>query len=381
MRTAADLFRGTGSGPCGLYLHVPFCRGKCPYCSFYSRPLTARALDEYLTGVERELGILASRYSGKLQTVYIGGGTPSALPIDAWRRLFAGLEWLKRESSAEFTAEANPESLTDELIGLWQDHGVNRVSLGVQSLDDRILSGLSRHHSAVQALERTAQCVRLGFRVSCDVMFGLPGQTLRNFAETVKRLVSTGVRHLSLYQLSIEPGSYWWAHRPKELGGGYASYRWAQWYLPRQGFRQYEIASFAGPGEESRHNQLYWTRANVLPAGPSAWGYWEGCRTCGEPTVGRWAADLAAGRLPLAGWEELKGGRAASEAVILGTRMAQGIDLASWESQFGRRARGELERRLSLLPPDCFAVRAGRLSLTPKGMRLGNALWSELLEL
>ncbi|MCL2684755.1 MAG: radical SAM family heme chaperone HemW, partial [Synergistaceae bacterium] len=263
-------------------MHVPFCETKCPYCAFASSPMNNSATNggdagRYIDAVGREL---ASRVGGiqTFDTLYIGGGTPSILPIYAWETLLDLLgRYLNFARDAEITVEANPGSLEKNRTALWKDYGVNRVSVGVQSLNDDRLNFLGRIHDSRQAAEAIKLCLSAGFLVSLDMMFGLPGETLRDWMVDLREAIRLGPHHISLYQLSIENGTPF-AERNFSLPEGYAQYRYAQWRLAQTGYAQYEVASFARPQMESRHNMNYWTGGDYIGIGPAAWSYLDGVR-------------------------------------------------------------------------------------------------------
>lgn len=371
------------NNPFSLYVHVPFCRSKCPYCAFYSfRPRTGQ-IELWTDCAVKELAALPRRLSfvPRLRTIYIGGGTPSCLPRASLEALFSALAALPRTENCEFTIEANPDSLDAETLALWSAHGVTRVSIGVQSLDDRELKLLARPHTAAQALAALDLCLNKGFRVSADLMFALPGQTLRVWHRSMSAVVRAGVTHISVYQLTIEQDSFWGTRPPAGLPDGYPFYRWAQYYLPKKGLKQYEIASFCRAGHESLHNLAYWRRQNVLAVGPGAWGFLDGERFANYKSLDRWAEAVERGESPVEYRERKTGAAAASEAAILALRTAEGVDLDDFARRHGPSLRDELMRRLRDLPQEYLSWSGGRAALSPRGMRIGNAIWTELLDL
>ncbi|MDR2175735.1 MAG: coproporphyrinogen III oxidase family protein [Synergistaceae bacterium] len=378
-----------------LYLHVPFCLSKCGYCSFYSRPLAgcAAAPEAWLAALSREAGRLSAVWGGPIPlcTAYVGGGTPSVLSVGLWRRLNRILEGAFDFSGlAECTVEANPCSLTDGHLALWRGSFVTRVSLGVQSLRNEELSWLGRRHDAETALAALGRALSYGFDVSADLMFGLPSsrfpfQTLRTWHDSLRRVLASGVGHVSAYQLTPEPGTPLGKSNPS-LPDGYSPYRFAQWYLPRKGLEQYEIASFARPGRECRHNLAYWRQENVLALGPAAWGYLvggrggAGFRYRNAPTLEEYGA-AAGARLPVAGAERLEGRAKGIEAAVLGLRTKWGIDTEAFTARFGETLTGAVLEVLRGMPPRLVRFEDGRASLTPAGMRVANPIWAEIADL
>lgn len=366
-----------------LYVHIPFCLRKCPYCSFYSLPLRRGEEERYLSLLEREiLSVFPSLGpQARADTIYIGGGTPTVLTIDQWERLLAHMKrHVPMSAAPEFTVEANPESLTAEVLALWKNWGVTRVSLGVQSFSDGELRFLHRPHSADKARWALSAASNTGFSTSADFIFGLAGQTLRSWTSSLSEAVDRGAVHLSLYQLSLEEGCFWHRRPPDGLPDGYPFYRWSQWYLPRRGFEQYEIASFSRPGASCRHNVAYWTGAPVVGLGAGAWGCVEGERYRNAQSVEEYERLLGAGERERLHWEPLPPDRRAREAAVLLLRTADGIDCGSFASRYGDEVLGDILATLSRdVPGDCLAWRNGGVALSPRGMRVGNAIWSLII--
>ena len=269
-----------------LYLHIPFCRAKCLYCDFDSRALTGCALEEaigaYCEGLSAQVD--AHGNAGELsevETVYVGGGTPSLLG----GRL-VGLVDLVRSycEPVEFTCEANPESFTLDLAQALRAAGVTRISLGVQSLNASELKAIGRIHSAEQAMLAVAQAKAAGFSTSCDVMCGLPGQTLDTFAETLRSLVTLNPDHVSVYPLQLEEGTP--LARMEEAGEMEVPDEdfqaqcmdLAAEVLEEAGYERYEVASYAKPGHRCRHNIAYWTGKPYLGLGRSAASMFDVCK-------------------------------------------------------------------------------------------------------
>jgi oxygen-independent coproporphyrinogen-3 oxidase len=317
----------------------------------------------------------------------VGGGTPSSLSPGLWKRLLRILEGAFDFSGLEeATVEANPCSLTDGHLALWRCSFVTRVSLGVQSLRDEELSWLGRRHSATMALAALDRALAYGFDVSADLIFGLPSlefpfQTLRTWRDSLRRVLASGAAHVSAYQLTLEPDTPLGKIVPS-LPDGYSFYRFAQWYLPRKGLEQYEIASFARPGKECRHNLAYWRQENVLALGPAAWGYLDrgedGFRYRNVPTLEEYERAAASGaRLFIAGAERLAGRERGIEAAVLALRTKWGIDADAFAARFGQGLTDTVLEVLRGIPPRLARFENGRARLTPAGMRVGNAIWSE----
>ena len=366
-----------------LYVHVPFCVSKCGYCSFYSRSFDEVSVEIWLDGVSCEANRLSELWGEKirLRTIYVGGGTPSVLPVSTWKRLFYILDKNFDFSGViEFTVEANPCSMTEGHLSLWSDSRVTRVSLGVQSLNGDELSWLGRRHDGKTALTALEKIIFSGFDASADLIFGLPSQTLSTWRDSLRSVLSAGASHISTYQLALEPDAPLGRDNPL-LPDGYPFYRFAQWYLERKGLAQYEIASFAYPGKECRHNLAYWRQENVVAIGPSAWGYLSGFRYRyrNARTLEEYAA-LAKEGFPIVEVERLEERSSGVEAAILALRTRLGIDVASFAAQFGERLASDVLGALKKVPHHLVRFENEQVSLTSAGMRVGNAIWAELLE-
>ena len=370
------------AAPSSLYIHVPFCERKCNYCAFESAvPDSVKDIWLWLEMLAAEMKL---RCAGggpiKLKTCYIGGGTPTMLLTAHWKLLIRLLEnYFDFDKNAEVTIEANPNSLRADQLAEWREWRVTRVSIGVQSFDDAELEQMGRLHTAGQAHDAISASLASGFSVSADFMFGLPGQSFQNWGRTLKGAARCGLHHISLYQLSIEPGTPWAGIAPESLGDGYAAYRYAQWYLPKKGYAQYEVANFAQPGKESRHNINYWREGPYLGLGPGAAGYIDGVRYKNHGTFAEWQAALEAGSLPEASSERLTADARAGEAAMLGLRMTSGINAKAYAAEYGAQALSALEEKLAQFPKDLYAQSDGRIFLTPKGMRVANRIWQELV--
>lgn len=368
-------------GRLSLYVHVPFCERKCNYCAFESHVPAGGDTGLWLELLEKELLWWGSRIGKvKLSTCYIGGGTPTVLNGGQWTKLCALLDrFFDFSASAETTVEANPNSLLAEHLLTWRDWRVTRVSIGVQSFDETELSMLGRLHSARQAHSAISASLASGFSVNADFMFGLPYQTLHNWGRTLREAVHSGIDHISLYQLSLEPNTPWADLDESLLPDGYAQYRWAQWYLPRKGFAQYEIANFAKRGHESAHNLNYWQEGEYLGIGPGASGYLGGWRYKNTGDFKGYAAKLNAGVMPVAGGERLAEKKRGREAAVLALRTAGGINAGQYENEYGSAALTEIIKILRELPAGLIEIANERIALTRKGMRVANRIWAELI--
>ncbi|MDI9370157.1 MAG: radical SAM family heme chaperone HemW [Synergistaceae bacterium] len=375
----------SGGEDFSIYLHIPFCAAKCPYCSFYSFVPSEGEVESYCSLLAREIDFYGELLKGggvRAATFYFGGGTPTLLAPDRWRGLLTRLgELIPQSEGMEISVEANPDSLLEEHLSAWREHGVTRVSVGVQSLSDDELVLLERLHDSKKAEHAVRMCVDEGFSVSADLIFGLPGQSLRSFAKSVEGVVSLGVDHLSLYQLTVDEGCRWSEQREPGPADGYGFYRWAQWRMPKYGFSQYEIASFARPGRECRHNMAYWTNGQVLALGAGAWGCADGLRYRNERTAAGYAAAIVATGNAVSAMEPLDAEGRAREAAILLLRTSRGIVYDEFISRHGEDSLAEILAVLRQeVPPECLIQGESSLTLSPRGMRVANAIWRLIVQ-
>ena len=363
----------------GLYCHVPFCHGKCPYCDFYSLPDGAARMDAYVEAVLRALAPWRERLRGReLATVYFGGGTPSLLgarrlgPIlDAVREGFA------LSPGAEVTLEANPTQVDRDFFKEVRQAGFNRLSMGLQSADPAELRLLGRAHSREDAAQAVEDARAAGFaNISLDLMLGLPGGSWETLKRSISFAASLGAEHLSSYILKVEPGTPF-AARGVQLPDDEETSR--QYLLlveelDRLGYAQYEISNFARPGRESRHNLLYWRGEEYLGFGPGAHSFFEGRRFY-------YPRDLKAflqGDPPV---EDGPGGDF-GEFAMLNLRLARGLRREDCLARFGPEGGALFEKVLENArrwPSRLLRREEGSLSFTPEGFLVSNALLVRLL--
>ena len=360
----------------GLYIHVPFCKTKCPYCDFYSIT-DAGPATRWSEGLEREMEIYGRLFSG-FDSVYIGGGTPSVLDAQAIIRLMASVRdrW-SLGPGAEVTLEANPDDVTEEKLHSYRSAGINRLSIGVQSFDDGELAFLGRRHTA-EGAEKALGLVRsCGFdNFGIDLMYGLKGQTRKKWLENLERALAFGPVHLSCYQLTLEGATPF--SRLREQGtlkpvteeAGRRLFLDTPRFLAERGFIHYEISNFAkGPEHMSRHNRKYWSHTPYLGLGPGAHSFLGGRRWWNPRSVEQYCASLEAGLTPVEGSEELSPDQVRLERVYFGFRTREGLDAADLSpGSLASKAFEDL-KRLRLVK-----VRGARVIPTTKGFLLADRL-------
>jgi oxygen-independent coproporphyrinogen-3 oxidase len=326
--------------PFGLYLHLPFCVRKCPYCDFASEPLDdaggSPAARRYLDALALELDLRAATdefRAASVPTVYLGGGTPTVLPPECLAEIMARIEQrFALSPEAEITVEANPGTVDQQKVADLLAAGVNRVSLGVQSFSDAVLRALGRIHNAAEAeaavqAARAAGCADLNL----DLIYGVPNQSLEEWRDTLQRALDLQPEHIATYALSVEPGTPLAADI--ETGRLPAPdddlsadmYAAAGELLCGAGYSHYEISNFARPSRESQHNRRYWPNAEYLGLGASAHSYRGGLRWNNLPSQGVYTVWLERGRVPVARAEALSQRQLLGETLMLGLRRAEGV--------------------------------------------------------
>ena len=370
----------------GVYLHVPFCTKKCYFCSFNTAPMDDAAMRRYLDALHREIDIVAdSPWASRvrLDTIFFGGGTPSLL---GGPELTAILERLRARfvvaADAEVTVESNPESLDGPKLAQYRAAGVNRISLGVQAMDDAILPAIGRLHDATAARTAFDACRAAGFdHVSVDLMYGLPGLDLDGWTRAIRAVLDWEPDHLSAYGLTLDEGSLWGATGVSGLPpeDTVVSQYWA---LAREaaarGFEHYEVSNYARPGHRSRHNQIYWRRGEYLALGPGACGFVGEVRYANVKPVSRYASLLEAGALPIDTSERLTTAQALAERLFLGLRTADGVPREALEARAATTP--ALRRRIDAWRADGLLEADGnRVRLTERGFLLSDALFVELI--
>ncbi len=382
------LTKSNNKTPLGIYVHVPFCRSKCQYCDFYSLSIKDdKLMDGYLSATVahiKETGALAPAY--KVDTIYFGGGTPSFFGAEGMATILTAIRRnFDVDVNAEITFEANPDSVSDNLLRRLHAEGFNRVSLGIQNDDDEVLRKLGRPHTYGQAVAAYHRIRKAGFRnVSVDLMYGLPGQTLRAWQTTLENVLSLNPEHISCYGLKVEEGTPLYDYKD------YAKlpdddtqadmYLSAVEILKNYGFRQYEISNFARKGLYSKHNMKYWTGGEYLGFGPSASSDFAGKRFTLCRSVQDYVAGVKQKGVIIDDVQEIPTRERAGEHLMLRLRTITGINAEEYERKFllpfaPIQDVMERNRRLGY----ALQTEDGRWHLTPKGFLISNTILTDLL--
>ncbi|GFG75358.1 radical SAM family heme chaperone HemW [Mycobacterium botniense] len=376
--------RLTPGRPFGIYVHVPFCATRCGYCDFNTytpAELGGVDLDAWLVALQRELELAAARLGGPtVHTVFVGGGTPSVLGAQRLGAVLAAVRaCFTLVPDAEVTTEANPESTSPQLFAALRSTGYTRISLGMQSVAPRVLATLDRAHSPGRALDAAREARAAGFdHVNLDLIYGTPGETDEELRCSVDAAVGTGVDHLSAYALTVENGTA----LARRVRSGELTvpdddvlalrYELVDARLSAAGFHWYEVSNWCRPGGQCRHNLGYWDGGQWWGAGPGAHGYAGAIRWWNVKNPRTYAQLLAAGELPVAGFERLGAGELHTEDVLLGIRLRRGLALARLTEPERQRARVAIADGLLIAEGD-------RLVLTDRGRLLADAVVRSLL--
>jgi oxygen-independent coproporphyrinogen-3 oxidase len=383
--TAAEAAAGCRA----LYVHVPFCATKCSYCDFYSLPGGRRGREpaEYLDALDRELAARAPEGFAP-ETIFVGGGTPTILEPDELRRLGAIVRSRCDLSRVrEWTVEANPGTLDGARIDALLSCGVDRVSMGVQSFDDRVLRSVGRIHDAATARRAVADLRAAGVpRISVDLLFAVPGQGADVFARDLDEAVALGTGHLSCYALLYEEGTTMLARERRGLVRREPEDLEREMLLSGRrrlreaGFRAYEISNFARPGQECLHNLVYWRNGPYLGVGVAAASYLGGERSSNVRDLRAWLDGVAAGRSPVVEKERLDARGVLGETVMLGLRLDEGVrwdDLAARTGLDARSLYAPITERLAAA--GLVAADADGFVLTEEGVPVADGVIGEFL--
>ena len=368
--------------PAGIYVHLPYCRSRCGYCAFVVTT-DESSRGEYLDALKREAALVAedaARQKVPFDSLYLGGGTPSLVPEAELTALVVDLRRrFALEPDSEITLEANPEDVGTNSVAAWKRAGVNRVSIGVQSLEDRELAAVGRRHDAARAREAVTELGSFGLSISADLILGLPEQTRATFRASVNWIASSGVDHVSIYLLEAEKSRVIEedrrGHPERYLTDDEQAEAWleAGALLAGRGFAHYEISNWARPGREARHNVKYWNRTPTLGLGVSAHEFWGDRRRANVSAIPHYVAALSKGRRPIALDRPIGEGEAARERVMLGLRLSRGVEAREIEAWIAREGDPLLsDDYAAWLDAAVLEKENGRVRFTERGFLVSN---------
>lgn len=370
------------------YVHIPFCEHICYYCDFNKVFLEGQPVDEYIEALLKEAHLSLIKNPVKnMETLYVGGGTPTSLNASQLDRLLSGLREILPYNEGEFTVEANPGDLSGEKLDVMKNYGVNRLSMGVQTFDDRLLKKIGRKHTAKDVYDTVRLLEEKDFsNVTIDLIYALPGQSLESFRDTVERALALDLPHYALYSLILENQTMFmnWVRRGKmqlpeqELE--------AQMYaetieaMEKAGRMQYEISNFAKPGFESQHNLVYWNNQNYFGLGAGASGYLENRRYKNRGPIQHYMKALTDNQLPILEEERLSQKEQIEEEMFLGLRKISGVDKTVFESRFDQKLTDVYSDVIEKLKQQkLIAETDSRVRLTKTGLFRGNDVFEKFL--
>lgn len=371
----------------GLYIHIPFCRSRCAYCGFYSIGMMPE--DRFVDALIKEMEMRAPSYRDRIcDTLYLGGGTPSSLSEEQLRRIMEGVRKnFHMADDTEITMEMNPCDMTESYLKNAKALGINRVSVGVQSHDDRLLKAIGRIHRAKEAEDAVKRAYRIGLKnISIDLMYELPDQSVEDFRKSLLWAVHLPINHISVYSLILEEGTRFKQladrgilSRPTEEES-WAMYQDMCRILPQYGLERYEISSFARKGYRSRHNGKYWALDDYLGMGPAAASRIGHKRFEVTTGVRMYEKELLSGNLPPEEVEELSMKDEMEEYCFLHLRRKEGIPLEDFRKRYGKDITFWFEKPVTMLKEKkLLKEEKGRLFLTYHGAALGNFVFEQFL--
>lgn len=366
-----------GKPPFGLYIHVPFCDGKCPYCDFYSMRGSEARMEEYTNSIIDRIKYYKNHLNRRADTLYFGGGTPNLL---GERRLVSVIAAARENfglENAEITAEVNPTEDLNGFLEAVHTAGVNRLSIGLQSANEEELRLLGRRHTAAQAKQAVRSAQQAGFaNISLDLMLAVPNQTEESLLRSIEFCAQSGVQHISAYLLKIEPHTAYYINREQlcvpnddEAGG---LYLFACEELEKRGFRQYEISNFSKPGYQGKHNLKYWYCEEYLGLGPAAHSFMDGKRFYYDRNI----------REFIRGCDSVPDGEGGGfeEYAMLAMRLAEGLTEQGCRERFGHGIPPRMMQEAGRYEKGGLTVLTGDgFRFTPKGFLVSNTLIAELL--
>ena len=371
------------------YIHIPFCEHICYYCDFNKVFLEGQPVDEYVEMLLKEMEITLKQHPVKeLETLYVGGGTPTSLTAVQLDRLLAGArEILPFKEGKEFTVEANPGDLTKEKLQVMKNYGVNRLSMGVQTFDNRLLKKIGRKHTAEDVYQTMRFLEEENFtNVSIDLIYALPGQTLEGYRETLNQALALDVPHYSLYSLILENKTMFmnWVRQGRlELPDQETETRMFEetiQAMEKKGRHQYEISNFGLEGHESKHNLMYWNNDHYFGFGAGASGYLGNKRYRNKGPIQHYLRPLRAGELPVLETEVLLRENQIEEEMFLGLRKKIGISKQHFYERYQQTIESLYSKVLTDLEKEGLLVNeSDRIYLTPKGTFLGNEVFERFL--
>ncbi len=374
----------------GVYIHIPFCHQICNYCDFNKVFFHNQPVDEYIEAVGKEIAMAVNNMPEQfenIETIYLGGGTPTALSPNQISRLLELIAKHLNIDVIEFTAEANPDELTIEKLKALKNGGVNRLSLGVQSFDQQLLQKLGRTHTNDDVYKAIDNAIAVGFQnINIDLMYGLPGQSIELWEDTLEKALLLNLPHYSAYSLIVEPKTIFYIQFSKGMLHLPPEEQEAKMYdllmerMEDSGLSQYEISNFAKEGFQSLHNKIYWDNDEYAGFGAGAHGYMNGIRYSNYGPIKKYLQSIHMGQLPILHRHQVSINEKCEEEMFLGLRKNEGVSYQQFEKKIGFSLNEKYGEIISKLMDEGLVMEEeGRVKLTRKGRFLGNEVFQQFL--
>ncbi|WP_411747186.1 radical SAM family heme chaperone HemW [Psychrobacillus psychrotolerans] len=374
----------------GVYIHIPFCHQICNYCDFNKFFFHNQPVDEYIESLGKEMALWANDLQkAEIETIFIGGGTPTSLSVDQLDRLLELITtYIPMEHVTEFSSEANPDELTLDKMQKMREFGVNRLSMGVQTFDQDLLKVLGRTHSNDHVYEVINHAKQTDFpSISIDLMYGLPNQTMDQWKASLQEAFRLKIPHISAYSLLVEPKTIFYNLLSKgklSLPGEDLEaemYGYLLEEMQSHGYIQYEISNFAYVGKESKHNLLYWNNDEYIGLGAGAHGYVNGKRYSNHGPIKKYMQTIDTGEQPFMMQKEVTNVEKMEEEMFLGLRKNDGVSLAKFEERYGLTLRDVYGKELDeLLLRELLVLENNFVRLTSRGRFMGNEVFQYFLK-
>lgn len=373
----------------GVYIHIPFCHQICNYCDFNKFFFHNQPVDEYIEALGQEMALWADDLkNAEIETIFIGGGTPTSLSVEQLERLFTLIHLhIPLGSVIEFTSESNPDELTLEKMQVMRKFGVNRLSMGVQTFDQDLLKVLGRTHSNDHVYKVIEYAKQTDFpSISIDLMYGLPNQTMDQWKASLKEAFRLKIPHISAYSLLVEPKTIFYNLLSKgkltlpgeDLEAEMYSYLMDE--MKRNGYGQYEISNFAHQGKESKHNLLYWNNDEYIGLGAGAHGYVNSVRYSNHGPLKKYMHTIEAMEKPIMMDKEVSQTEKMEEEMFLGLRKNEGVSLARFEQRYGQTLQEVYGKEIDeLLEKELVIIEHDFIKLTTRGRFVGNEVFQYFL--
>lgn len=375
----------------GVYIHVPFCKKKCNYCDFYSVKWDNDWENKYIEAVMDEIKgykeMIRDKY--KVDTIYFGGGTPTIINPANLKRIIDTISILTDvDKNAEISMEANPNTLTDENLKQYRKSGINRLSIGIQSLNDDILKKIGRIHNSADALDAIDRARKHGFEnINADAMFNIPGQTTEDIEDTLSKIIERGVKHISFYSLKLEKGTPMYSMEQKKLitmpdeDEERNMYYKGRIVMEKNKLFQYEISNFAVKGFECRHNLKYWNQEEYIGIGPSAHSFMNSIRYSNPSDLKQYCKNSEENNFNRTIQEEMNDDDLMFEYIMLRLRLTEGLDALEFKNKFNVDFFETYQKQTNYLTDNKLIENDGSIvKLTERGMDISNYVFEEFME-